>query len=64
VNDVENGGLLLSPESFNLVICAPMHVEIKITAALTREIAEDPGKRAGDSFENYKVIYISCQEPM
>ncbi|KAJ7819262.1 hypothetical protein B0H14DRAFT_2600741 [Mycena olivaceomarginata] len=24
-----------------------------VTAALTREIAEDPRKRAGDSFENY-----------
>jgi hypothetical protein len=28
-------------------------VEIKVTAALVQEIAEDPGKRAGDSFENY-----------
>jgi hypothetical protein len=28
-------------------------VKIKVTAALTREIAVDPRKRAGDSFENY-----------
>jgi hypothetical protein len=39
------------------------HVKIKVTAALTREIAEDPCKRAGDSFDNYKAIYISRPEP-
>jgi hypothetical protein len=46
--------------SFNL----ELDVKIKVTTALTREIAEDPRKRAGDSFDNYKVIYISRQEPM
>jgi hypothetical protein len=39
-------------------------VEIEVSAALTREIAVDPRKRAGDSFDNFKVIYISRQEPM
>jgi hypothetical protein len=27
-------------------------------------IAEDPRKRAGDSFKNHKVIYMSRQEPI
>ncbi|KAJ7349905.1 hypothetical protein DFH08DRAFT_807239 [Mycena albidolilacea] len=37
-------------------------VEIKVTAALTREIAEDPCKRAGDSFNNYKLFQLAASE--
>jgi hypothetical protein len=33
-------------------------VEIKVTAALTREIAVDPRKRAWDSFANYTVVIL------
>jgi hypothetical protein len=33
------------------------YVEIKVATAFTRELAEDPRKRAGDSFNNYYVLY-------
>jgi hypothetical protein len=29
------------------------YVEIKVATAFTQELAEDPRKRAGDSFNNY-----------
>jgi hypothetical protein len=32
-------------------------VEIKVAAAFTLELAEDPCKRARDSFNNYYVLY-------
>jgi hypothetical protein len=35
-----------------VISCTQNSVEIKVTAALTREIAVDPRKRAGDSFAN------------
>jgi hypothetical protein len=31
-------------------------IEIKVAAAFTRELSEDPRKRAGDSFDNYYVL--------
>jgi hypothetical protein len=39
-------------------ICEHYIVEIKVTAALTREIAEDPRKCGGDSFPNYTVVIL------